>query len=96
MEKGYLWLNTRTDLAAENVDLLNSVKRIIRKLEKGLLHIIVKSCIPKVIEVQVLPVSPTLAIWDILKEFRQLFSPGNSVPLSCYKLNYRCNPFVRF
>ena len=30
------------------------------------LHIIVKSCIPKVIEVQILPVSPTLAIWDIL------------------------------
>jgi hypothetical protein len=33
VEKGFLWLNIRIDLAAENVDLLNSVKKIIRKLD---------------------------------------------------------------
>jgi hypothetical protein len=33
VEKGYLWLNIRIDLAAENVDLLNSVKRITPKLD---------------------------------------------------------------
>jgi hypothetical protein len=53
VEKGYLWLNTRTDLPAENVDLLNSVKRITLKLEReeDFLHITVNSYIAKVIGV---------------------------------------------
>jgi hypothetical protein len=32
-ERGFLWLNIRIDLAVENVDLPNSVKRVMRKLD---------------------------------------------------------------
>jgi hypothetical protein len=33
VEKGFLWLNIRIDLAVENVDLPNLIKRIMQELD---------------------------------------------------------------
>ena len=69
MERGYLWLNIRIDLAAENVDLLNSVKKIIRKpdrKEKFSLHLSVNSCVAKSIEIHLFAICSTLVTKGIL------------------------------